>query len=224
MNRTGSAFSNRRCLKSVLHGGCLGMAFAVSTVASPLAAMARPSGGEMARCIARAAGGKDWLEKTLWGLRDQEGGWVGAEVANANGSHDLGPLQINSWWVPKIAAVLRQPEQDVRLWLKSDACFNADVARWIFLSALRSTGDYWAAIGVYHSPTAWRQRHYAMSVAEHLTRRFGPAIFSERPVRLRRASGATIWQSSDSPANDVKRERMLGFGVVARSVASQVQD
>ncbi|WP_052816612.1 lytic transglycosylase domain-containing protein [Sphingobium fuliginis] len=224
MNHASSAFSARRRLKPVLRIGCLAVVFAASTAASPSAGMARPSEGDISNCIARAAGGKDWLEKTLWGLRDQEGGWIGAEVANANGSHDLGLLQINSWWVPKIAAVLRRPEPEVRTWLKSDACFNADVARWIFLSALRSTGDYWAAIGVYHSPTAWRQRRYALSVADHLTRRFGPAIFSEGPVKLGGPSGATTPQSPASPTNQVKRERVLGFGVVARSVSSEAQD
>jgi hypothetical protein len=189
-------------------------------------AQARPpsSDVEIGRCIARAAGGKSWLEKTLWGLRDQEGGWIGAEVANANGSHDLGPLQVNSWWVPKIAAVLRRPEQDVRAWLKSDTCFNADVARWIFLSALRSTGEYWAAIGVYHSPTAWRQRRYALSVADHLTRRFGPAIFSDKPVRAGDVSIAAGQRSFDSPQLESRGARTLGFGVATRSPVPGVQD
>src|SRR5687767_14854050 len=76
---------------------------------------------EIARCIQRAAGGKAWLERTLWGLRDQEGGWIGAETRNANGSHDLGPLQVNSWWVPRIASALRRPESTVRNWLQHDA-------------------------------------------------------------------------------------------------------
>jgi hypothetical protein len=69
--------------------------------------LAAPSGHNaaderrVAHCIRQAAGGQKWLEVTLWGLRDQEGGWIGAAVPNRNGSHDLGPLQINSWWVPK---------------------------------------------------------------------------------------------------------------------------
>lgn len=174
---------------------------------------------EIARCIARAAAGRDWLEKTLWGLRDQEGGWIGAEVANANGTHDLGPLQINSWWVPRISAVIRQPEQDVRAWLTYDACFNADVARWIFLSALRSTGDYWVAVGVYHSPTAWRQLRYATSVADHLTRRFGPAIFSDRFGRGARAPGGAGRLSTGMVDKATTGGRMFGFGVVAISEA-----
>jgi hypothetical protein len=132
---------------------------------------------ELRRCIAAASQGRPWLEKTLWGLRDQEGGWLGAEVLNSNGSHDLGPLQVNSWWVEKLAAATGRPEQQVRWWLIHDACFNVAAARWIFLSGLRVTGDYWKAIGVYHSPTAWRQARYATSVAGHLRRRFGADVF-----------------------------------------------
>lgn len=128
-------------------------------------------------CIRKASLGHPWLERTLWGLRDQEAGWLGAEVRNSNGSHDLGPLHINSWWVPRIAASMGRSEGQVRNWLRSDACFNAEAARWVFLSALNSTGDYWKAIGVYHSPTLWRQRQYSTSVATHLRVRFGKDVF-----------------------------------------------
>src|SRR3546814_17102752 len=75
-------------------------AAAIFTLAFGLAlpAMARApvatANAEIARCIRSAAHGKPWLERTLWGLRDQEGGWIGAAVVNSNGTHDLGPLQI----------------------------------------------------------------------------------------------------------------------------------
>ncbi|MDX3901462.1 MAG: lytic transglycosylase domain-containing protein [Sphingobium sp.] len=131
----------------------------------------------VAQCIRWASDGKPWLEKTLWGLRDQEGGWIGAEVRNANGSHDLGPLQVNSWWVSKIAGVLDRPPDHVRYWLQFDTCFNVQAARWIFLSGLTVTRDYWKAIGVYHSPTGWRQRRYQASVVHHLRARFGDRVF-----------------------------------------------
>jgi len=130
-------------------------------------------------CIRDAAGGRVWLEKTLWGLRDQEGGWVGAEVPNSNGSHDLGPLQVNSFWVPKLSKLTGRPLAQVREWLINDPCFNVQAARWIFLSALSVTGAYWKAIGVYHSPTRWRQRQYVASVAGHLQRRYGLRIFQQ---------------------------------------------
>ena len=132
---------------------------------------------EVARCIRTAAAGRPWLEKTLWGLRDQEGGWIGAEIRNTNGSHDLGPLQVNSWWVIKIAKATGRPAVDVRWWLTHDACFNVSAARWIFLSGLAVTRDYWRAVGVYHSPTEWRQQRYSLSVAQHLRRRFGGDVF-----------------------------------------------
>lgn len=131
----------------------------------------------IAACIHQASLGRPWLEKTLWGLRDQEGGWIGAEVANTNGSHDLGPMQVNSWWVPRIAAQVGKPAAHVRHWLRFDACFNAEAARWVFLDALRTTGDFWKAVGIYHSPTIWRQRQYTASVVEHLQKRFGSTIF-----------------------------------------------
>lgn len=132
----------------------------------------------VAHCIRQAAGGQKWLEVTLWGLRDQEGGWIGAAVPNRNGSHDLGPLQINSWWVPKIAEMLDRSPEEVRHWLRYDPCFNADAARLIFVAALASTGSFWKAVGVYHSPSSDRQKRYARSVAEHLKRRYGGKVFS----------------------------------------------
>jgi len=129
----------------------------------------------LGQCIRQAAGGRVWLEKTLWGLRDQEGGWIGAEVVNTNGSHDLGPLQVNSSWVPKLSKLTGRSPGQVRGWLISDPCFNVQAARWIFLSGLHATGDYWKAVGVYHSPTASRQRRYTASVIGHLRRRYGPS-------------------------------------------------
>ncbi|WP_404478661.1 lytic transglycosylase domain-containing protein [Novosphingobium sp. BL-52-GroH] len=133
---------------------------------------------EIARCIHQAAGGRPWLERTLWGLRDQEAGWIGAEVANANGSHDLGPLQVNSSWVPKIAGMLSAPPDSVRHWLTHDACFNVNAARWIFLTGLASSRDYWRAVGIYHSPTGWRQERYRRLMAAKLVGRFGSDVFA----------------------------------------------
>ncbi len=170
-----------RALPAILIAGGALLVPRASVVASALPVGSDDGERQIARCIHEAAGGKAWLEKTLWGLRDQEAGWIGAEIRNTNGSHDLGPLQINSWWVPKIAGLIGRPSNHVRHWLRFDPCFNAEAARWIFLSGLSATGDYWAAVGLYHSPTAWRQHRYSASVAQNLTRRFGSEIFARTP-------------------------------------------
>lgn len=161
----------------------------LASTSPAVAASTRSRDAELARCISSAANGRPWLEQTLWGLRDQEGGWPGAEVRNADGSHDLGPLQVNSWWVSRLAAVIGRPPMHVRWWLTHDTCFNVSSARWIFLSGLTLTRDYWKAVGVYHSPTSWRQLRYSSSVADHLRRRYGAKIFRSRPERSIAASG-----------------------------------
>jgi hypothetical protein len=185
-----SAFADlcaaRRCKGLFIHTGRTGAMSraaisAALVAASPAGAAARGSPAEEARiagCVRQAARGADWLEKTLWSLRAQEAGWLGAEVANTNGTHDLGPLQINSAWVPRIARLVDRPPDKVRRWLRDDACFNAEAARWIFLSGLADTGDFWKAVGVYHSPTPWRQQAYAAKVAGHMRRLFGPRPFA----------------------------------------------
>lgn len=139
---------------------------------------------EIARCIVSAANGRVWLERTLWGLRDQEAGWIGAEVRNSNGTHDLGPLQVNSWWVQRIANLSGHRPEFIRAWLTNDACFNVRTASWIFLSGLAASRDYWQAIGTYHSPTRWRQLRYAHAVAAHLRRRFGEQVFATPTANL----------------------------------------
>lgn len=79
-------------------------------LSSPVGArMSLSAERELGRCISQASEGKLWLERTLWGLRDQEAGWLGAEIVNKNGSHDLGPLPINSWWVPRLAKATGKP-------------------------------------------------------------------------------------------------------------------
>lgn len=113
--------------------------------------------------------------------------------------------------VPRIAVLVGRPAGDVRAWLRSDPCFNVGAARWIFLSALRTAGDYWLAVGVYHSPTEWRQRRYAWSVARHMQRRFGGDIFSAlRPILNATQVGFGSGDPIQPPSTSVKM-RDLGI-------------
>ncbi|WP_375282475.1 lytic transglycosylase domain-containing protein [Sphingobium yanoikuyae] len=154
--------------RTALLTGCL--AAALVGQASNASAVTGSRGGVEAenainQCIHRAASGRPWLAQTLSALRRQEGGWIGAEVGNADGSVDLGPMQVNSWWIPRIARLIDRSEPQVRSWLRDDPCFNVEAARWIFLSALHDAKDFWRAVGIYHSPTRWRQMRYAKGIA-----------------------------------------------------------
>lgn len=85
------------------------LAMLMLTQSAPAQARSKlPASHEMTigQCIRQAAAGHEWLERTLWGLRDQEGGWIGAEILNTDGSHDLGPMQVNSWWVGRISRIV----------------------------------------------------------------------------------------------------------------------
>ncbi|GBH32577.1 lytic transglycosylase domain-containing protein [Sphingobium xenophagum] len=153
---------------SVRRPGIALFAMLILTQTGPVQAKSKPFASQeekIGKCIRQAAAGHRWLERTLWGLRDQEGGWIGAEILNTDGSYDLGPMQVNSWWVGRISKILRHSRSDVRHWLIHDACFNVRTARWIFLSGLAATDDYWQAVGAYHSPTKWRQQRYGANVA-----------------------------------------------------------
>lgn len=142
----------------------------------------RAAPSDVGACIRISSGGRAWLQKTLWGLYDQERGWPGAEIGNRNGTVDLGPLQVNSLWVPILASKLRHGPEDVRRWLRDDTCFNVGVAAWIFISGFRQTSDYWTAVGTYHSRTRSRADAYARGVASRLRRRYGNGVFSIRSV------------------------------------------
>ncbi len=153
----------------------------VALMAVPSSAQGRGKGRVaqeqlIARCIRQFALEKPWLEKTLWALRDQEGGWIGAEVPNRDGSYDLGPMQINSWWVPRIAQLVHRPAAHVRRWLRHDPCFNVQAARWLLLNELARSGDYWVAVGRYHSTTLWRERRYVAAIVEQIGRRINPQL------------------------------------------------
>ncbi|RME48614.1 MAG: hypothetical protein D6791_02850 [Chloroflexi bacterium] len=69
---------------------------------------------------------------------------------NANGSRDIGLMQINTRWLPELAHMGIR-EQD--LW---DPCTNIFVGAWVLANNLRrSKGDVWQAVGAYNA--GWRE-------------------------------------------------------------------
>lgn len=98
-------------------------------------------------CVVDAARSQHVPLAGLVAIMAAEGGQVGQVMHNSNGTRDIGPGQINSTWLDRLAA--RRISEGVLL---NNGCVNVLSAAWIFNQALLETiGDVWAAIGLYHS-------------------------------------------------------------------------
>lgn len=117
-------------------------------------------------CMALAAVLNELPPRALPAIHAVEGGVPGSIHWNANGSADLGVMQINTLWLPTLSGVLGQPEAMVRDRLVADACFNIVIAGMILRLYLdEERGDLWRAIGNYHSHTPSHHKAYRSKVA-----------------------------------------------------------
>lgn len=110
-------------------------------------------GKVLATCLLLASQTHSVPPALLFGIYKAEGGQVGQEVANKNGTHDLGPMQINTIWLPELAKKWNVDETTARTWVRDDACTNVGVAAWILRSHINETKSLSQAIAHYHSRT-----------------------------------------------------------------------
>ncbi len=89
----------------------------------------------------------------LTGIYRAEGGKPGLAVENTNGSYDLGPMQINTIWLPELAKQWRINEEEAKIRVRDDMCSNIDVAAWILRKHLNETNNLAKALEHYHSRT-----------------------------------------------------------------------
>lgn len=103
--------------------------------------------------------------RVLPAIQAVEGGRVGTVSRNADGSDDLGVMQVNTRWLAPIAGLTGLPEAAVRDRLVGDACFNIAAAGAILGAHLRRTdGDLMRSVGDYHSRTPALHAAYAARV------------------------------------------------------------
>ncbi|MDR5787457.1 MULTISPECIES: lytic transglycosylase domain-containing protein [unclassified Caballeronia] len=81
---------------------------------------------------------------------------------NANGSIDIGQLQINSIHVPDLA------RQGIPHRALADPCVNVFVAAWLLKQKMVKHGNTWRAIGAYHSESPKHRDAYARSIQQIL--------------------------------------------------------
>ena len=60
-------------------------------------------------------------------IYEVEGGQIGQVVGNTNGSYDIGPMQINTLWVPELARHWGVSEKQAFRMLRDDPCINTGV-------------------------------------------------------------------------------------------------
>ena len=113
-------------------------------------------------CMLAAATAHHLPPRVLPAMQAVEGGAPGMMHVNIDGSVDLGVMQINSFWLPKIAADLREPAPAVVLRLRDEPCFNIEIAAAILQFCLaEARGNMMHAVGLYHSRDPARGQAYA---------------------------------------------------------------
>lgn len=122
-------------------------------------------------CVQLAADKYGLPVSLIEAILEVEGGRVGQAVHNSNGSVDLGPMQINSVWLPRLADYGITREQ-----LQYDRCINILVGSWILASQLKIAKNMegpvqrriWWGIGAYHSRTPEHNMKYSIKVWQAL--------------------------------------------------------
>ncbi len=111
--------------------------------------------------------------RVLPAIQAVEGGAPGVVSRNANGSEDLGVMQINSLWLAPLARYTRLDEATVRERLTLRPCFNIAAAGAILRLYLdEAGGDLMRAVGDYHSHTPPLHDAYMAKVLDAATRLF----------------------------------------------------
>jgi len=107
----------------------------------------------IAACLMLAAQTYSVPPAVLVGIYQVEGGKPGQAVENTNGTYDLGPMQINTIWIPELAEMWGVSNNTALQWVKNDPCTNMGVASWILRGHIDRTGNLSTAIAHYHSKT-----------------------------------------------------------------------
>lgn len=117
-----------------------------------------------AACLMMAAQTYQVPPQVLVGILHVEGGKVGQQVRNTNGTYDLGPMQINTLWTKPLAKKWGISRAAAKRLIRDDACTNVNVAAWIFRKNLNETKSLSKAIAWYNSRTPHIGRRYRKKV------------------------------------------------------------
>ncbi len=90
-----------------------------------------------------------------------EGGRLGAVSQNTNDTVDIGPMQVNSIWVHKVAQRWGATDQAAYQAMRDSLCANLEAGAWILRTGLdEAQGDLWQGVAFYHSHSPEHQQRY----------------------------------------------------------------
>ena len=116
-----------------------------------------------AKCFEQAAARYGVPEDLLRAISHVESrGNPSARNTNKNGSTDLGHMQINSYWLPRLAKYGITKSQLL------NACTNTNVGAWILANNISRMGYRWEAVGAYNAMNPARAASYTRKVAAAL--------------------------------------------------------
>ena len=131
-----------------------------------------------AACMALIASLYHLPPRVLPSIHAVEGGRVGSVHPNANGTDDLGVMQVNSIWLNALSRYTGLAPEVIRTRLIHDPCFNIASAGAIMATYLiEENGNLLQAVGDYHSHSPGLNEEYRILVvtaARGLPVRRGP--------------------------------------------------
>lgn len=116
------------------------------------------------QCFTHAAEGNGIDPLVLLAVLKVEGGRAGEVAINSNGSMDLGPMSINTVWLPLFAKRLGLSEESTMHRLATDGCANAMAAAWILKQKIDKKGSVWEGVAHFHSSNPRVQAPYLKKV------------------------------------------------------------
>lgn len=124
----------------------------------------------LAVCIFAAAQTYVVPPSVILGILNVEGGRIGQAVRNTNNTYDLGPMQINTIWIPQLARYWGVSESRAMQEVRDNACINIGVGAWILRTKMNETGSLYKGIAHYHSATPHLGHNYQAKVISAMQR------------------------------------------------------
>ena len=135
-------------------------------------------------CMALVAAMNQVPPRALAAIAAVEGGQPGQASRNRDGTEDLGPMQVNTRWLPAIAAATGGTVDSARARLLGDECFNVSAGAAILRTYLAEEhGNLLQAVGDYHSHTPLLNQAYRIRVLGAARRMFAPGGNAPLPPR-----------------------------------------